>query len=94
MGTCLHLNGKDTSLSDNKVTQNCWKCGKVVDPVNEQFICECGVLQPPVGNRTFFEVLGVETKFDIDTVELTKKFRNLQSKLHPDKFGTKSEVFV
>lgn len=75
-----------------RTNHTCWKCHRSIDYTKEQFFCECGVIQPENSQRTFFEVLGVETSFDVDLRELSQKFRQLQSSLHPDKFAQKSEV--
>ena len=78
--------------SSAKFKQHCWKCETEIDPERDQYFCECGLIQPPVEERTYFGVVEVEEEFDIDTKEMTKKFRARQSQLHPDKFAQKSEV--
>ena len=72
----------------------CWKCGRCVDDNKERYFCVCGVVQPPVTNRSLFDVMGVEETFDIDPQELSEKYRNLQRFLHPDKYSQKSDVCV
>lgn len=74
-----------------QTNQTCWKCQRSLDNQREQFFCECGVIQPPSDERTFFEVLGIKTSFDVDSRQLTQRFRQLQSTLHPDKFTLKAE---
>ena len=37
-------------------------------------------------------MLGVEKTFSLNQAELTKKFRQLQTVVHPDKFSNKSET--
>ena len=77
-----------------QTNQTCWKCQRSLDNQKEQFFCDCGVIQPPNNERTFFEVLGIETSFDVDSRQLTQKFRQLQSYLHPDKFTQKTAVRI
>ncbi|XP_059487698.1 iron-sulfur cluster co-chaperone protein HscB isoform X2 [Neocloeon triangulifer] len=72
----------------SKIT--CWQCG--ADKPLDNFFCKkCSALQEPDHTSSYFDVLGVEKKFDLKTAELTKKFRSLQSLVHPDKYGRKSE---
>lgn len=39
--------------------------------------------------QNHFEILGLTAEFPLDATDLTKRFRQLQSQLHPDKFGNK-----
>ncbi len=73
-------------------TQRCWKCSRNINIQTEQFFCECGIIQPPNEERNYFEVMEIDTTFDVNMRELTTKFRELQTLLHPDKFTQKSEV--
>lgn len=86
-------------LSSNKqatrllnVTKNrCWKCNAVV--IERDLVCmSCGSVQEPKQNLNHFEIFKETPQFDIDTRNLTVKFRRLQTLLHPDKFATRSEV--
>lgn len=40
----------------------------------------------------FFELFDIPDQYDIDTLQLTLKFRKLQNLIHPDKFSNKTEV--
>lgn len=72
----------------------CWKCGVSVD-LNKVLFCKfCEVVQKPDQNADYFKVLLQKQTFDIDTADLTKKFRLLQMQLHPDKFSHKTEVII
>ena len=70
----------------------CWKCGTDLKPLDEQYFCECGMIQPPNEERHFFDVMRLPMTYDIDEEALTTNFRDLQRQLHPDKFSQKSQV--
>lgn len=71
---------------------SCWKCGVTVDLKKVLFCNRCDVVQKPKHNLDYFEILGVEKQFDINSKKLTQNFRLLQMQLHPDRFSQKSEV--
>lgn len=75
----------------NSLKSFCWKCGEVSE-IQTLFCSVCKVIQKPVGFVNFFEILGVRKAFDLDVTLLTKKFRQMQMQLHPDRFMTKSQV--
>lgn len=65
----------------------CWKCGK---KRKEHFFCEnCKIIQKPDETLSYFSIFGIQEKFNLDSVQLTNKFRRLQSLVHPDKFSNK-----
>lgn len=65
----------------------CWKCGK---QRTENFFCEnCNIIQKPPEEENYFNIFGIQEKFDVDTVELANRFKQLQWLVHPDKFSTK-----
>ncbi|XP_037089919.1 iron-sulfur cluster co-chaperone protein HscB-like [Pollicipes pollicipes] len=43
-------------------------------------------------SENYFKVFSLETKFDVDTSELSSKFRSLQRQWHPDKYASKTET--
>lgn len=69
----------------------CWKCGNLLNGDKELFFCGCGVIQPPSREINYFELMDIETNFEVDAKQLHNKFRRLQSFLHPDKFTLKSK---
>ncbi|XP_057369143.1 iron-sulfur cluster co-chaperone protein HscB-like [Daphnia carinata] len=70
---------------------SCWKCGVTVDLKKVLFCNHCEVVQKPKYEVDFFEIFCLKRTFEVDTRELTKKFRLLQMQLHPDRFSQKSE---
>jgi molecular chaperone HscB len=63
----------------------CWSCER---PEGNSFFCQaCRALQPPRPARTHFEVLGVARRFSQDPSDLERRFKDLQRKLHPDRFA-------
>lgn len=73
---------------------SCWKCGVTVDLKKVLFCNYCEVVQKPKYDVDFFEIFGMKRTFEVDSKELTKKFRLLQMQLHPDRFSQKSEVGI
>lgn len=68
----------------------CWNCNFVYK--SDLFCSKCKVLQKPPENLTYFDIIGVPQSYDVKVTEIQKKYKELQKLLHPDKFGTKSEV--
>jgi len=75
----------------SKVTKvNCWKCNK---ESNTTTFCEhCSAIQKPRENASYFDLFELRETFDTDPVELSLRYRKLQSLLHPDKFANSSTV--
>ncbi|XP_011494334.1 PREDICTED: iron-sulfur cluster co-chaperone protein HscB, mitochondrial [Ceratosolen solmsi marchali] len=68
----------------------CWKCNY---PHKSNFFCsKCNALQKLPKDLNYFDIIGVSKDFDVPVTDIQKKYRQLQSLLHPDKFGQKSEV--
>ncbi|XP_029634057.1 iron-sulfur cluster co-chaperone protein HscB [Octopus sinensis] len=70
----------------------CWKCHKTRSPNKDIFFCFCGAILSPSKNLTYFKLLGLEEGFEIDSDILTRRYKDLQRILHPDKFSQKSEM--
>lgn len=71
--------------------KECWNCKRTTKKINH-FICsECGKLQDITQEYDYFELLSLPRDFNILSTKLTKSFRQLQTLVHPDKFGNKSE---
>lgn len=75
----------------NITKYRCWKCNAVV--IERDLVCvSCGSVQEPKQNLNHFEIFKETPHFDIDTRNLSIKFRRLQTLLHPDKFASRSDV--
>lgn len=91
---CWHC-GKTTS-SDDGIQFACSHCGTLLALPDENIVSNFllySIFSLTSFSSTFaqdyFQILGFERKYNIDTVELRNQFRKFQSSLHPDKFGTK-----
>uniref|UniRef100_A0A6B2LEW1 J domain-containing protein n=1 Tax=Arcella intermedia TaxID=1963864 RepID=A0A6B2LEW1_9EUKA len=83
-----------TEIFGNQVASDfvCWYCGSTHPPVTGFFCDECGYVQPLSCVRcSFFDFFSLPASFEIDTKLLQDRFRQLQKKLHPDRFTRKSE---
>lgn len=65
----------------------CWSCGEASGPT--AFCERCGKVQPPRG-EDHFAVLGLARAFALEAEALERRYRELQRKLHPDRFALKS----
>jgi hypothetical protein len=74
-------------------TYHCWKCGSSICHDCALF-CDspsCQTIQKlEITECNFFCLFAIEEKFIIDEAKLEEKFKNLQRRLHPDKFAMKS----
>jgi len=66
----------------------CWSCRGPV-AAREPFCATCGAVQPP-GAADPFARLGLAPNFEIDRAALDRRYFDLQRRLHPDRFATKS----
>lgn len=70
--------------------RSCWNCNKKIG--NEKFFCKlCKIIQPPLGEMSFFGIFDSPETYDVDVKLLTENYRKLQSMLHPDKFGNSND---
>lgn len=74
------------------MTQNsttCWNCSKNI--IETDLFCpSCSKIQPP-SQVSHFVRLGVSADFDLGIKNLEVAYFALQTKLHPDRFASKSE---
>lgn len=81
----------------NKINYNCWSCTRLLtENEKKKFFCPCDsrVILPVHAERNFFHLFGIEIDYNVEESKLTKNFRNLMKKLHPDLFTLKSEVLL
>lgn len=79
-------------LSSSKLLNTlCWKCNSAVEK-GLLFCDKCFVIQRPSNEGNFFQLFGLKNVYDVDDLALSKKFRELQKVLHPDKFSLHSQV--
>ena len=73
----------------NSHTKFCWNCSQTVD--SKKFFCgNCNAIQKPEKMNSF-EFFSLPLTYRIDYKFLEKKFFELQSSLHPDKFWNASD---
>ncbi|CAI9289708.1 unnamed protein product [Lactuca saligna] len=81
--------GKSSGFcSSASSTTCCWNC-KSQGPF---LICQsCGSIQAVDHSVDYFNIFGLDRKFDIEAGSLEGKYKDWQKKLHPDLVHTKSE---
>lgn len=78
-------------VSSNAGGRKCWNCATGLE--NSSVFCKnCGSLQPINTKNNCFEIFSVKQEYDLDLAYVKKKYRELQTGLHPDKFSSKSKV--
>lgn len=71
----------------------CWNCNSGPSTNKTPFlVCEsCRSVQPVDHSIDYFQILGLEKKYDIEGESLDGKYKDWQKKLHPDLVHTKSQ---
>nr|GMC93569.1 iron-sulfur cluster co-chaperone protein HscB, mitochondrial isoform X1 [Ipomoea batatas] len=70
----------------------CWNCNSVGTSNHPFLVCEaCGSVQHVDQSIDYFQIFGLEKKYDIEGENLERKYKDWQRKLHPDLVHTKSE---
>jgi molecular chaperone HscB len=67
----------------------CWSCHLAQNDLT-LFCSHCSKIQPAAAGD-FFQVFGLDRKFQIDLESLEREFHRLSRKLHPDRFARASE---
>ncbi len=75
---------------DSAVPIACWSCS-IGHNDSTLFCPHCSKIQPPPG-CDFFQVLGLERRFEIDLAALEHEFHRLSRKVHPDRFARAEET--
>ncbi|KAL9906135.1 iron-sulfur cluster co-chaperone protein HscB-like protein, mitochondrial [Glossina fuscipes fuscipes] len=82
--------GYAPTLSSTLVKE-CWNCKKSLDMSTEAMMCgNCHHLQDVDKDINYFNLMNIAQDFSLDAQSLTKRFRQMQSIVHPDKFSNKS----
>ncbi|GAB4834145.1 hypothetical protein Ancab_032409 [Ancistrocladus abbreviatus] len=79
------------SQSNEEGVGNCWNCYSILQS-KPSLVCEsCRSIQPVDHSVDYFQIFGLEKKFDIEEGGLEGKYKGWQKKLHPDLVHSKSE---
>ncbi|KAH9134548.1 hypothetical protein LEN26_006754 [Aphanomyces euteiches] len=71
----------------------CWKCGAQTGCC-EFFCAACNHIQPlrAEGACNYFKIFGIPESFAIDAKKVEQLYWSLQKKMHPDLYGSKSQL--
>jgi molecular chaperone HscB len=78
----------DGTAATDRTTDACWSCKGPV-AAGALFCPTCEAIQPP-GQADRFARFGQPVAFDIDEAAVEAAYFDLQRKLHPDRFATRS----
>nr|POE50429.1 iron-sulfur cluster co-chaperone protein hscb, mitochondrial [Quercus suber] len=79
------------SAEKSHVHVRCWSCGNVANGSLFLFCDSCRSIQPLDQSVDYFQIFGLERKYDIGVENLEGKYKDWQKKLHPDLVHSKSE---
>ena len=77
-----------TTAEPSEVAVACWSCGGPT-PADSLFCVTCASVQPP-GAADHFRRLGLKRSFDVNRADLERRYFDLQRRLHPDRFATRT----
>lgn len=77
-----------TAAAPSPAAVACWSCGGPT-PADSFFCVTCASVQPP-GTADHFRRLGLKRSFDVDRADLERRYFDLQRRLHPDRFATRT----
>lgn len=77
-----------TTPAPHQSATACWSCGGPT-PADSLFCVTCASVQPP-GTADHFRRLGLKRSFEIDRADLERRYFDLQRRLHPDRFATRT----
>ncbi|KAJ7333776.1 hypothetical protein OS493_015867 [Desmophyllum pertusum] len=93
--TCLlvqyNMYASSAKSKGQKTGRRCWKCNVEIKSTVEFFCPSCNIIQSPSKKATYFELMSSPKTFDINTTQLAERYKELQWKLHPDKFSELSK---
>ncbi|CAN8298396.1 unnamed protein product [Cochlearia groenlandica] len=79
------------SESSDKRSSVCWNCGFSSEKSAFLFCDSCRSIQPVNDSVDYFQIFGLEKKYELDAESLEGKYKDWQKKLHPDLVHTKSQ---
>ncbi|EDW73636.2 uncharacterized protein Dwil_GK16550 [Drosophila willistoni] len=89
--TYMHCRSCTTSAPLTHQAVDCWNCKKKIMHLQKMICSDCGHLQDVNTSINYFDLLSFPIKFELEPLQLTKRFRQLQTLVHPDKFSNKSD---
>ncbi|KAI5695018.1 hypothetical protein M8J75_009597 [Diaphorina citri] len=85
--------GSETALcteTAKSLELKCWNCLKSLS--GKSLFCQhCSSVQKPDPQNNYYNVFDMKMQYLINNADLSKKFKHLQSQLHPDKFSNKNQ---
>jgi len=77
------------NVIDSAVPIECWSCS--IGHTHSTLFCpHCSKIQPPPGGD-YFQVFGLQRRFQVDLPALEHEFHRLSRKVHPDRFARAGE---
>ncbi|XP_011186920.1 iron-sulfur cluster co-chaperone protein HscB [Zeugodacus cucurbitae] len=80
---------KYVPTSSTLAEEVCWNC-KGKGRKNHMLCLSCGFLQDVDMEINYFHLLNLPNQFSLEQQELTRRFRQLQTLVHPDKFSNRT----
>lgn len=71
------------------VPSTCWNCKSNTE--TNIFCPSCNLIQPLKADANFFDYFNLKRDFNIDQKSLKDKFRQIQTQVHPDKYGLSTD---
>ncbi|XP_052175922.1 iron-sulfur cluster co-chaperone protein HscB homolog [Diospyros lotus] len=80
------------SGSSKRVIERCWNCNSAVGTTVPFLVCDaCRSVQPVNPSVDYFQIFGLENKFEIEDKNLEERYKDWQKKVHPDLVHSKSK---
>ncbi|CAH8354642.1 unnamed protein product [Eruca vesicaria subsp. sativa] len=76
---------------DKISSSTCWNCGFSSDKSAFLFCDSCRSIQPVDDSVDYFQIFGLEKKYELDAGSVEGKYKDWQKKLHPDLVHNKSQ---
>ncbi|RHN79386.1 putative co-chaperone Hsc20 [Medicago truncatula] len=79
------------SKPEQNFQPTCWNCHAVPQSTPFLFCQSCRCIQPVDRSNDYFDIFGLERKYDVGGIDLEGKYKEWQKKLHPDLVHSKSQ---